>query len=469
MTAFKSGYHTIQCTTSLVLSVYALAFIAATCTSTLARAQKGDIKFYNLEKEYRETQTFVYSVKNAEALELKQIVKDMLSIYGSLYVNEKNNALYITDVPEKLSDIKEVIPTLDMKDIKAGENLISKVFYLKHEKIGDISDIIKHKLSPEGRLFDVTHLNALSITDIPSKIDEVVQLLEQLDVPSPQISIDITVVDFNGERFSRLGVNIFNWLQGLSVGAMAGLGGPGNAQVSAGLGTAPLIMPSHKTTNSQSTTLSGGAQTDITSQSWEKGGKHTILKGQVSVADLAGFIAENADGKILANTRIMTRNNKIAQIAAYERIAQRSPDMFYPSPAAQAIHAAGLSVSVTPTLQKDSMINLKIVPSISDFSGWSPTGQPMIFDRSINTEVKVKDGAIYALGGLKKRETVWVHQGIPLLKDIPILGYLFSVKKKVTLEREVMVFVKPSTIPAETASRQAYEKMMEKFQKPKKR
>jgi hypothetical protein len=49
--------------------------------------QLDDVKFYNLEKEYRPTVTFVYKVKAAKALELKQIVKDMLSIYGTLYVN----------------------------------------------------------------------------------------------------------------------------------------------------------------------------------------------------------------------------------------------------------------------------------------------------------------------------------------------------------------------------------------------
>ena len=194
-------------------------FVVVLGLSPVSAQNLKDVKFYNLEKEYRQTETFVYKVEKASALELKQIVHDMLSIYGSLYVNEQTNQLYITDVPEKIADLKKVIVGLDMGGLKAGNNLTSKVIYLQHENVAELSEIIRHKLSPDGTLFEVPYLNAISITDVPSKIAEVEDLVGMLDVPGAHIAIEITAVEFNDERFSRLGINVFNWLQGLSVHA----------------------------------------------------------------------------------------------------------------------------------------------------------------------------------------------------------------------------------------------------------
>ena len=181
-------------------------------------SQQPDVKFYNLEKEYSKTITYVYRVKLAKALELKHIVKDMLSIFGSLYVNEKSNELYITDVEEKIEDLKKILPGLDVADITAGNNLVSKLFKLKHELAMEVIPLIKHKLSPEGNVFEVPTLNGIIITDIQSKIDEVLALLAQVDVPTPMISIEITIIEFNQEYFSKIGMNIFDWLQNLSLG-----------------------------------------------------------------------------------------------------------------------------------------------------------------------------------------------------------------------------------------------------------
>ncbi|MBN1758376.1 MAG: hypothetical protein JW863_08675 [Chitinispirillaceae bacterium] len=411
-----------------------------------------DVKFYNLEKEYRETETFVYEVKQAAALELKQIVGDMLSIYGSLYVNEKTNQLYITDVPEKITDLKEVIAGLDTTGLKAGNNLASKVIYLQHENVSELSGIIRHKLSPDGTLFEVPYLNAISITDVPSKIAEVEDLTALLDVPGAHIAIEITAVEFNDERFSRLGINIFNWLQGLSVHADLHGMNPGDlrnaGQYRVRSSTERYLPEDGKTINENDRS------------------KTQHLVAEVSVADLVGFICENGDGAVLANSRIVTRNNKEAIISAREVIPYR----FYENDEAERSSlegqkAAGIYVRVLPTLQQDSLINLAIFPVISNLTGWSPKGVPIIFERTLSTEVKVKDNSVFVLGGLKKKEIVDVRRGIPGLKDIPVLQYLFSVKKQVTVEREVLLFIRPTTEVRTEMEEEQVRGLIERFRK----
>ena len=411
-----------------------------------------DVKFYNLEKEYRETETFVYEVKNAAALELKQIIRDMLSIYGSLYVNEQTGQLYITDVPEKIADLKQVIGGLDTTGLKAGNNLTSRVIYLKHENVSELSEIIRHKLSPDGTLFEVPYLNAISITDVPSKIGEVEQLVSLLDVPGAHIAIEITAVEFNDERFSRLGINVFSWLQGLSVQADLHGMNPGDLR-NAG---------QYRVRSTTERYLPDDAK--VLSDADRNNAQH--LSAEVSVADLVGFICENGDGAVLANSRIVTRNNKEAIISAREVIPYR----FYENDEAQRSSlegqkTAGIYVRVLPTLQQDSCINLAIVPVLSDLTGWSPKGAPIIFERTLSTEVKVKDNSVFVLGGLKKKEIVETRRGIPGLKDVPVLQYLFSVRQQVTVEREVLLFIRPTTsIQTEMGDKQARE-LIERFRK----
>ncbi|MBD3392431.1 MAG: hypothetical protein GF418_10165 [Chitinivibrionales bacterium] len=431
----------------------ALVLVLLACLQAPRAQQLDDVRFYNLEKEYRPTVTFVYKVMNAEALELRQIVKDMLSIHGTLYVNEKTNELYITDVPEKIEDLKTAIAGLDEKDLKAGNNLASELIYLKHQNVTEVVDIIRHKLSPEGTIIEVPHLNAFTVTDVPSKIAEVLELLEKIDVAGPHIAIEITIVEFNDERFSRLGINLFNWLQGLGarvevygddIAKLDEMGDAGNVQVhSRAVPDIPARSPLRD------------AEKD----------KPYLLAAQLSVSDIVAFICENADGSVLANTRIVTTNNKSASIAAREVIPfryQESP-LAHLDPRENAV-TAGLQVSVLPTLQEDSLINLRILPVIGDLTGWSPKGMPIVFERSLSTEVKVRDNSIFVLGGLRKREAVDVRRGVPGLKEVPVLKYLFSIKQKIILEREVLVFIKPTTHVSPELDRKQVQGLMHRYE-----
>ncbi len=392
-----------------------------------------DIKFYNLEKEYRQTETFVYEVKNADALELKQILSGMLSIYGFLYVNEKTKQIYITDVPEKISDIKNVINNLDISELKAGNNLATKLIYLKHENASEISGIIRHKLSPEGSLFEVPYLNAITITDIPSKISEVETTVKTLDVPGIQILIEITAIEFNNEKFSKIGINLFSLLQGISIRAdLHGM----NFRDILNSGKFQIRQSNERYLPEEMKNL---REEDIN--------KKYHLSTELGIGDLIGYICDNGDGSVLANSKIITRNNKEAIISAREIIPYR----FYDNEEAERStyegqKAAGIYVRVIPTLQQDSLINLNIFPVISNLTGWSPKGVPIIFERTLSTEVKVKNNSVFVLGGLKKKEIIENRRGIPGLKDVPIIQYLFSIKQKITLEREVLIFIRPSIL-----------------------
>jgi type II secretory pathway component GspD/PulD (secretin) len=125
----------------------------------------------------------------------------------------------------------------------------------------------------------------------------------------------------------------------------------------------------------------------------------------------------------------------------------------------------GIHVSVTPIVQNDTTINLSIVPDISNLTGWSPKGDPIVSTRSITTEVDVRNNGIFVLGGLKKREQVNIRKGVPVLKEIPFLRLFFSVKKEAVIERDVLIIVRPTTDIETSLSSEAFNEMVDQYQK----
>jgi general secretion pathway protein D len=107
------------------------------------------------------------------------------------------------------------------------------------------------------------------------------------------------------------------------------------------------------------------------------------------------------------------------------------------------VSRAGVSLSVLPVIEADGFVDLAISPRISDLTGWTPNGMPIVFDRSMRTDVRVKDGETYVLGGLKRTELVDSVQGVPILKSLPLLGWFFSKRTRIKLERDVIVIIRP--------------------------
>jgi type II secretory pathway component GspD/PulD (secretin) len=358
------------------------------------------IKFYSFEKEYRQLETCRIQLEKARALELKPIVESMLSIYGSVYVNEKENSIYITDTPEMMESLKEIVSQLDSEGIVAGGNFVSKLILLKHTKASDMIGLVKHKLSKDGEIFEVGDLNGLIITDIFSKIGEVEALIRELDLPIRHLAIEITVVELNLEHYKKIGLDIFGWLD--------------------------KMYPEIRYEKEKEEGKRYGYEHKDDEERF-----YFTLPPQFNISDLIELMIRDGKGKVIASPRIITKNNNRAYLDASEMIPYLSDRDYYGSRERTA--RVGVYISVLPIIQQDNFINLSISPRISDLAGWSPEGMPIIFERSLETEVNVKDGETFILGGLRKTEKVKLTKGIPILKEIFLLKYLFSKTVEVNL------------------------------------
>jgi general secretion pathway protein D len=129
------------------------------------------------------------------------------------------------------------------------------------------------------------------------------------------------------------------------------------------------------------------------------------------------------------------------------------------------VRNVGVEMEVTPTVEENQNISLKLEPRVTEFEGFVeyggtsvaisggttvtvPSGfyQPIFSTREVRTEVTVYDGATVVIGGLTREEVKTVNDKVPLLGDIPLLGRLFQSKGETSTKKNLLIFVTANLI-----------------------
>ena len=186
------------------------------------------------------------------------------------------------------------------------------------------------------------------------------------------------------------------------------------------------------------------------------GGQFAILSAPAMSITMR-LLNEDADAEFLAHPRIVTSNNLKATIKITR--AQPVPQLNFNEQTAQAVFSGfqdkefGNTLEVTPSINKDGYISMAVKPEISNkvgdatfaFGGATVTS-PVIDKRSLDSNVLIHSGDTLAIGGLLQDEQTKGRTKVPVLGDIPILGYLFQEKLTQRNKRNLLIFVTPTII-----------------------
>ena len=169
------------------------------------------------------------------------------------------------------------------------------------------------------------------------------------------------------------------------------------------------------------------------------------------------FLNEDTDAEFLANPRIVTADNMEATIKIVRN--QPVPQLNFNEQTATAVFGGfedkefGNKLVVLPSINKDDFVSLSVKPEISNkvedaiFTiGGTEVFSPVIDQRSLESNVLIKSGDTLAIGGLLQDEGLKRRNKVPILGDIPGLGYLFQEKLNVRTKRNLLVFVTPTII-----------------------
>ena len=315
----------------------------------------------------------------------------------------------------------------------------------------DITNIIKSMMSPVGRLAIDARTNKLIITDVPEVFPPIENILAELDIRPPQILIEAQIVEVNKTSGLSLGFEY-----GGGDGTIFTATGPKRVldlEYVKGEGVKGwnYIFPSKDQTGGGSSGGSGGGS----------GGGGSSGSSGTDEAGLLDFTAFNVvlrslltrgEAKYLGKPKVVTLNNKAATITtstdAAVGVTQSSSGEGGSAMTTKSAERkrVGLILQVTPQVNREGYVTLYVQPSYSDIVDSGFDDMKDTITRAVSTLVRVKNGQTVVIGGLlTSRETESVRK-VPLLGDIPILGWLFTSKTTYKSTTDLVVFITPTIL-----------------------
>jgi type IV pilus assembly protein PilQ len=303
--------------------------------------------------------------------------------------------------------------------------LETRIVKLNYANAAEMQAPLQPALSKRGSIQVEKRTNSLIVTDLSSNLDAVVRMAQDLDSTTPQIEITAKLVDVDAGVTNSLGIEWYTnpatpkFFQGP-------LPGGGNFHSSDGtLQAAPNQMTG---IGDPANTVSFG-----------------IFKSWATIEGQLQSLAEQHKANIISNPRITTVDNREAKIVVGQKIPLIVQDVAG-NPVSQ-LQTIGIQLRVTPHLTQDKKIVMDLHPEVSDLATGSTVQGGIIINTSeADTRVMVDDGQTAVIGGLIRSNTNTQHSGVPGLKDIPLLSYLFSNTTNVKQNRELIIFVTPRLV-----------------------
>lgn len=176
--------------------------------------------------------------------------------------------------------------------------------------------------------------------------------------------------------------------------------------------------------------------------------------GSVGASTVLRALASSSNTRILSRPVVLAQNNQEARIL----VGDQRPfvQLFRSLPTDQAVRDqvvqyknVGTELRIVPTINRDGYVNLQVRQEVSSATSEVQFGAPVINTRESDTQVLIKDGHTAVLGGLISHQTVDTNSGIPLLKDIPVLGGLFGSTSHRKIATELFILLTPHVISSD--------------------
>lgn len=326
---------------------------------------------------------------------------------------------------------------------KELEQSVLKTFYLTNlsqpTELQDVVNAIRAVLDVQ-RVQQLLSQNALVVRGTPDQIALAEKLVEDLDKARPEVVIDIAIMQVSKDKSRTLGFNP-----------------PTSA-------TVQLQDNINTTTTTTGTTTSGTGGT-VSSSTGTQGinlntlGNLNATNFQVTIpaANLSAVMSAS-DTKLIQNPQIRALDGQKASLKIGDRVPVATGS-FQPGIGGVGINPlvntqfqyldVGVNIDITPRVHANGEVTLKISMDVSAVTGQSNIGgisQPIIGQRKIEHEIRLKDGEANLLGGIMEDQQTKQLSGIPGLAQIPILRYLFGQTTQDHSENQIVFAIVPHVI-----------------------
>ncbi|MCE4538051.1 general secretion pathway protein GspD [Pelomonas sp. P7] len=292
--------------------------------------------------------------------------------------------------------------------LREHQELVTRSFYLNNADVKQAQALVR-MMAKTRDLFIDERLNLLVARDTPEVIAMIEQLVAGLDLPEPEVMLDVEVLELGTDRTDEAGLN---WATDASFGSLDGA----------------AMVP------------------------WSaRGSFRTLVANPVVAARLKGA---SGSSNLLASPKLRARNKEKAKI----QIGDRVPVFTSTSTANVGVSTAvtyidvGLKLEVEPTVQLDNEVIMKVNLEVSSLGpkessgGPQPTSAYRIGSRTASTSLRLRDGETQVLAGLINDEDRKNVSGLPYASEAPLLGRLFGVHTDSRKKTEIVLLITPHVL-----------------------
>ena len=416
-------------------------------------------------------------LKNASASE---VVKSLTAIYQQrqakttaikFVADSRTNSIIILASVADTESVHKLIVMMD-KDVPRGDSNI-QVYYLQNSVAEDLAKVLNSikdsgaaatantAASAAGTQKAVAPVISKNVQVVPDKATNTLvimaeredykileNIIKQLDVPRAMVYIEALIMEVNANKDFQLGVEWRGMKQvNDTTGAFIGSGGAGTSTNPGAYSILDsIVTPATSTTSTTTTAFPNGFSLGVMGTGITIGGITFPTIGAVIQA-----YKTDQDVSILSTPQIMTLDNEDAEINVGENVPyitqqQSSTTSTSVNYNTYEYKDVGVILDITPHINQENFVRLKISLQSTKLTSAATSTTPTTLKRTAKTTTVVKDNETIVMGGLVGDSTEDDVYRVPLLGDIPYLGWLFRTHSNTREKTNMYVFLTPHIV-----------------------
>ena len=360
---------------------------------------------------------------------------DIILRSKGLGMRQQGNVMMVAPIDEIAAREKAEMEALQQKTNLAP--LRSEIIQVNYAKASDIKALLgsdkTSMLSERGRVTVDERTNTLLVLETRDKIDEIRKLVARLDIPVRQVLIESRIVIANEDFARDIGTKF-----GVST-----IGSVGNTRI----GQSGTNLGSRDVVNGNIPQLDNSYSINLPAASAAPSLGWTILGSDFLIDLELQALQTEGRGEVISSPRVVTANGKQATIEQGREIPYQTSSGN--TGTNTQFKKAVLSLTVSPQITPDNRVimDLNVTNDSQGENVTTGTGSaPAIDTRKLDTQVLIRSGDTVVLGGVFQRESSSGASKVPLLGDIPLLGFLFRNGTRSDTKRELLIFVTPKVL-----------------------
>lgn len=376
----------------------------------------------------------IRTLKTAKPSYALATLQGIQSAIGKVIIDEDTGTVVMIDIPEKLMQMNSILDQVE-------KNLVTKVIKLQFAKADDVAAQLKPQIEGKGvgTVIADARSNQIVLSAYPDRLENAAKLVEALDKQNRGVLVEVRIIQLTLNPSFDFGID---WQK---------------------------VLPGH---NFNDMTLTGSfpaVGADATTAVTNYGKLAVGTMGEDSFVLAIKALKQVKSSKVIANPKIMILDRQEAKI----NIGDRIPYVVSTTTATSGTNTGisqdvrfidtGLMLAVTPIINDDGYVTMKIRPEISSKTGdiksfvGSVNGAdgkplevynliPIVNSTVVESTVIVRDGISAILGGLNSDVMTEDNTGIPYLMDIPLIGNAFKSRTETLTKKEIVIIITPHIV-----------------------